>query len=105
MQEARDLALMLDGGRHAYDVASLADEEIAGEGYDVTDEVQKQHSAQADVVVHKADNCPGNQPPTLKAGQQKAVGLYEFLTWREFLDQGGHGGPEHPEPGSDQDAH
>src|SRR5580704_18664428 len=71
--------------------------EVAKERNYVRRDVDQEHAAQADVVVDEADDRPGDEPPSLDAGQQKGIRLHEFAFGREFLDESGNRWPEHPE--------
>src|SRR5271169_1065597 len=73
--------------RTQHDVASLAHGEIAEERDHVGGNVDQQHAAEADVVVHEADDGAGDEPSTLHARQKKSIRLYELAFGREFLDE------------------
>ena len=47
----------------------------------------------------------GDEPSALHAREQKSIRLHEFAFGREFLDERGDGGPEHPEAGGDEGVH
>ena len=57
------------------------------------------------MVVHEADERAGDEPSALNAGQKKSIRLHELTFRREFLDERGDGGPEHPEAGGDEGVH
>ena len=105
VNEARNFAFMVNGDWPRDDDFTFAHEEIAGEGDDVRQEVDKKYAAQPDVVIDEADHGAGDEPSALEACEDEAVGVSEAGFRREFLDEGVHGGPEHPEAGGDQHAH
>ena len=78
-------------------VPALAHSQVKQERYQIGREVDQQYSAQADVVIDKADNGPGDQPPSLNPRQQKGVGVDELFSRRQFLNQRSDRWPEHPE--------
>ena len=84
---------------------SLTHREVTAERDHIGGNVDQQHTAEADVVVHKADDGAGNQPSSLHASQQERIGLHERPLRCEFLNQRGDGRPEHPETGGHQRVH
>src|SRR5258706_8211502 len=100
---SQDIGAQLLGTQ--YHVASLPHGEIAKERNHVCGDVDQKHAAEADVVVHEADDRTGDEPSSLDAGQKKSIRLHELAFGREFLDEGGDGRPEHPEAGGDERVH
>ena len=86
-------------------MAAFANREVAQKRNQVSGEIYEQHAAQANVVVHEADDGSGNQPAPLNARQQKRIGLNELALWGQFLNQGSDGRPEHPKTGGDKRVH
>ena len=91
--------------RPRHHVASLAHSEIEQKRCQVGREINQQHAAQSDVVVDESDDRSGNQPAALYSRQQKSVGVNEFFSGSQFLDQRRDGRPEHPEARRHQSIH
>jgi hypothetical protein len=86
-------------------VPAVAHKQVAEERSRIGGAVDEQHAAQSNVVVNESHQRPGHQPSTLHHGQQEGVGVDKLGFRGHFLDEGGDGGPEHPEAGGDQHAH
>ena len=98
-----EIMQQLGGARHH--VASFADREVAQKRNNVGGDVDKQDAAKPDVLVDKAYDGASDEPTALYADHQKGVGTDVFGVGREFLDQRGDRGPEHPESSRDQHVH
>ena len=86
-------------------MTSLAHGEIAQERNHVGGDIDQEHAAEADVVVHEADERAGDEPSSLHAREKKSIRLHELAFGREFLNECGDGRPEHPETGGDESIH
>ena len=86
-------------------VTSFAHREVAKKRDNVGRNVNQQHAAQTDVVVHESNHRTGNQPSPLYARQQESVRMNEAILRSEFLNERGDGWPEHPESRRDQHVH
>ena len=89
----------------AHNVPTFAHRKITQKRNHISGNINQQNSANTDVVVHKAYDRPGDQPSALYARQQERVGVHEFLTRSQFLNQRGNGRPEHPEARGHQRIH
>src|SRR5438309_881894 len=78
---------------------SFTHSEVAEERHHVGGNINQQHTAETDVVVHEAYDRAGDEPASLDAGEQERIGFYEFAFRRQLLDQRGDRWPEHPEAG------
>src|SRR3984957_12052923 len=77
-------------------VTALSHREITAERDHVGRDIDEQHTAETDVVIHESHESPSNKPSALHASQQESIGLHELAFRREFLDQRGDGRPKHP---------
>ena len=91
--------------RACHHVTSFADVVITNERDHVGGEVNHQYPAQPDVIVDEAHERAGDEPSPLEAGHQERVGVNVLIGRGDLLQQGVHGGPEHPEAGGNQREH
>jgi hypothetical protein len=86
-------------------MATFSHEGVTENRKTVRSEIDKQNSAESDVVINEADDGSGDQPSALKTRQQRGIRVREFGVGRKFLQERGDRGPEHPEARRNQNVH
>src|SRR5215472_2416328 len=109
MQEAvkwmRILQLLAERFRLCNRDASFANEQITGDRYDISAEVEQQHSAEMKVVINESDHSARDQPAALHACHQEIARVRVLRLRRELLNERGHRWPEHPESSGNEGVH
>src|SRR6202140_5994619 len=80
-------------------MAPFAHREVTEKRDHVSGDVDQQYPSQTYPVVHEADDRTGDEPSALHPGHQEGVRVNEPILRGQFLNEGGNGWPEHPEPG------